>query len=215
MCKRLKTHIETTKEIQYIIELAVAGYEKNHHNTWSSARRLDCLHKYQSAWEQLEWPNELVVPMLGGRLWELYGGVLVRSDNTGTFHFLKLPSETRHIKEESWKHKPTIDGIRDFGIDPSQDLLVWITAPTPISPSVSLHLQTLRTAENHPLARQPVIHYNQRAPTGRWHFAIKIMQDYIGLQVLRRPPVDEEGSVDSTEFLVWNWKEDKLELVRR
>ncbi|KAF9455070.1 hypothetical protein P691DRAFT_691420 [Macrolepiota fuliginosa MF-IS2] len=213
VCKKLKTHIETGKEIQYIMELEIAGCVHNDHNTWSSAQRLDCLRKHQAAWEQLKWSKGREVRMLGGTLWELYGGILAQTDMEGTFHFLKLPSEIRHIEEDSWTIKPNIDNIRDFGIDPSQNLLVWVTAPSPTSPSISLHLRTLRTTENHPLARQPVIHYEPHRPMGRWHFAIRIMQDYIGLQAYRRSSPDEEDITDLTDFLVWNWKENKRELA--
>lgn len=214
VCTKLKAHVETAKETQYIIELAIAGLKHNSKNTWSSARRLESLRKYQSGWESLDWSTEKVVPMLRGGMWELYGGVLAQTDEEGTFHFHKLPSESRRIEEESWTLRPNIEGqVRDFGIDPSQDLLVWITTPTATSPFVSLHLRTLKTAEKHPLACQPTIRYDTGSHTGRWFPSIKITQDFIGLQVLHRLPLDEEGGGDFIELLVWNWKENKLELV--
>ncbi len=194
------------------MELEIAGYEKNPNNTWLSAESLECLQKYQSAWERLEWSKEQTIPMLAGGLWELYAGVLVRTDKDRTFHFTKLPAVTRCIEEETWTITPDINDIRDFGIDPSQDLLVWITAPKPGSQYVALHLRTLKTAKTHPLARQPTLCYRQPMRPGRWHFGIKIMGDYIALQAARRAREDEDEP-DSSEFLVWNWKEDQLEVV--
>lgn len=194
------------------MELEIAGFERNPNNNWSTVECLQCLRKYQSAWERLEWSKEQTVPMLDGGLWELYGGILVQTNKDGVFYFTKLSSVTRRIEEETWQITPDINDIRDFGIDPSQDLLVWISAPKTESPYVKLHLRTLKTAKIHPLARQPVLCYRQDMRPGRWHFGIKIMGDYIALKAARRAGVDED-SRDSSEFLVWNWKEDKLEVV--
>jgi hypothetical protein len=195
------------------MQLEINGLEANVHNNWTSTDCLNCLRKYQSAWERLQWRAEKRVPMTDGLLWELYGGILAQTDNEGVFHFLKLASSIRDIEEHSWELKPDVENIRDFGMDPSQDLLVWITAPTRTSPSLSLHLRTLSKAEKHPLARHGIIRYDRCTPSGRWHFSIKIMKDYIGLCAYQRPAGDLDGSHDNTDFFIWNWKEDKLDLV--
>ncbi|KXN83876.1 hypothetical protein AN958_00956 [Leucoagaricus sp. SymC.cos] len=213
VCKNLKQRIENGKGIQYIMELEINGLEMNPNNKWSATDCFDCLQKYRSAWQDLEGLGEkpMVVPMRNGGLWELYGGVLAQKDREGIFHFSRLPSGIRHIEEETWQVKPDIQGIRDFGMDPSQDLLVWITAPSNSAP-LSLHLRTLKKAEQHPRARHDVIRHDRCTAAGRWHFSIKIMQDYIGLWAYMRTQGDSDATHDITEFYVWNWKEDKLEL---
>ncbi|KAF5355886.1 hypothetical protein D9756_004103 [Leucocoprinus leucothites] len=216
VCKKLKERVEHAKSIQYIMELDICGQEMNPNNDWSVADSFKSLRQYQSAWEQLEGPSEstspIVVPMKNGGLWELYGGVLAQSDEDGRFYFMRLPSTIRHIKQETWEIIPDIPDIRDFGMDPGQNLLVWITAPTPASPTLSLHLRTLRTAEKHPHARHDIICHDQCTHDGRWHYSIKIMQDYIGLWAFFRPWGDADPNLKRTNFLVWNWKEGQLEL---
>lgn len=215
MCSRLKKIIEVKEEIQYIIELEIAGLEDNPRCNWSYAKRLQCLTRYQSAWDQFKWSKQSVVPNLK-RLWELNGGVLGQGDTNDVFHFSRLPSEVRQIQEESWTIRPEIRDIQDFGMDPSQDLLIWILRPS-TTPRLELHFRTLATGEEHPLARQPVVSYDQ-PPTldvGHWReFFIRVSQDYVGLQ--REQAHVERGddeSLKTVEIFIWNWKEGKLELV--
>jgi hypothetical protein len=216
VCKKLKDHVETAKETQYIIELALAGLEHNSNNTWSSAERLESLRKYQSRWEKLEWSRETRIPFLASGMWDLYGGILAQADDARALHFTRLPSDSRRIEKESWTIEPNVGDavVEDFAFDPSQDLLTLITPPTAASPYISLHLRTLMTNEAHPLANQRILRHEVGALTGRWiPTSLKIMQDYIGLISLYRAPVDEEDSSDMKEFRVWNWKQGRLELV--
>jgi len=66
---------------------------------------------------------------MDGSLWELYGGVLAQNSPEGMFHFMRLPAVSRGIAEKSWKVPPQSFNVRDFGMDPSQDLLVLIEQP--------------------------------------------------------------------------------------
>jgi hypothetical protein len=216
VCKALKDHVEAAKETQYIIELALAGMEHNPNNTWSSAERLESLRKYRSGWEKLEWSSESEIPLRDFGMWDLYGGILAQADRTQTFHFIRLPSDSRRIKQKSWTIKPNVGDavVKDFAFDPSQDLLTLVTPPTADSPHMSLHLRTLMTNETHPLANQRILRHEVGPLTGRWiPTSLKIMQDYIGLISYYRAPADEEDSADLKEFRVWNWKQGKLELV--
>jgi len=216
VCKKLKERIEHAKTIQYIIELEINGMEMNPNNDWPVVDSLKGLRQHQSGWERLEGSNGLkqpiVIPMQGGNLWDLYGGVLVNVDPAGRFHFTKLASTFHHIQQEDWEIGPDILSISDFGMDPGQDLLVWITSPTPAFPMLSLHLRTLKKAEKHPLARHEVICHSHSIIGPNWYYSIKIMQDYIGLWVCNRAPHDLIED-EITSLLIWNWKEGRLELV--
>jgi len=65
--------------------------------------------------------------MRDGGLWELYGGVLAQQESDGAFHFLRLPSDLRSIEELRWSVAPNGHiAVRDFGIEPSQDLLALV-----------------------------------------------------------------------------------------
>lgn len=122
--------IACTANLQLTIELYAAGQEKGPSNPeFRPADQLDALKKREAAWDELKWAKEVRVPMLNGGLWELYGGVLAQNDGQGTITFHRLPSICRSIEEAEW----TIDGfghpIRDFGMDPAQDLLVLVESP--------------------------------------------------------------------------------------
>lgn len=94
------------------------------------ADRLTMLRNSQAAWHTLQWTTLKDVRMLQGSLYELYGGVLVQSnhlDGRGLV-FRRLPSHYRSIEEHVW----SIDLefiLRDFTLDPAQDLLVLIAQP--------------------------------------------------------------------------------------
>lgn len=66
-----------------------------------------------------------------GDFWELYGGVLARSTATKSFVFHRLASDLREIEALEWEvmPDPKIPILRDFTMDPSQDLLVLIEFP--------------------------------------------------------------------------------------
>ena len=117
--------------MQYIIELAAAGQVNGPEASGtSSASRLEALKKHQSSWDNLKWSRELRIPMEHGGLWEFYGGVLAQSTAGGTLTFTQLPSDLRSIEEKVWTLGPNLGVVvRDFGMDPSQDLLVLIESP--------------------------------------------------------------------------------------
>ena len=116
--------------MQYTFELAAAGQVNGPESSAaSSASRLEALKKHQSSWDNLKWSRELCIPMESGGLWELYGGVLAQSTAEGTLTFLQLPSDLRSIEEKVWTLGKFGFVVRDFGMDPSQDLLVLIQSP--------------------------------------------------------------------------------------
>lgn len=67
--------------------------------------------------------------MLVGQTWELYGGVLAQGPDSSSLTFRQLPSELRGIEEKEWMISDIGFNIRDFGMDPAQDLLVAIQVP--------------------------------------------------------------------------------------
>ena len=116
--------------MQYAIELAAAGQVNGPESSAiSSASRLGALKNHQSSWDNLKWSRELRIPMKNGDLWELYGGVLAQSTEEGTLTFMQLPSDLRSIEQKVWTLGDFGLVVRDFGMDPSQDLLVLIQTP--------------------------------------------------------------------------------------
>lgn len=126
----LRTLIDTTANLKYTIELDVLGQEDGPGQA-NPAERLEQLIQHQKAWDSLSWTKDYTVPMLRGGAWELFGNVLAQNDKLGCITFRQLPSQHRGIEETVWKIGPGLVDfqIRDFGIDPSQDLLVLVESP--------------------------------------------------------------------------------------
>ena len=99
------------------------------------SERLQLLQRHQDAWRKLSWTKHEVMEMHTGGLWELYGNMLVQSKGRARKHliFHQLPSVLRGIEEKKWELK-TAFILRDFGIDPSQNLLVLLEARSPCVP---------------------------------------------------------------------------------
>jgi hypothetical protein len=126
----LKGLVDQTPTLQCTINLAIAGQESCSANIESPAALLDALKRHQNAWDELKWSRQSRLPMRSGGLWELYGGVLAQSDEEGGIYFFRLPSDLRSIEEKQWSLGPSLScPVRDFGMDPSQDLLLLIESP--------------------------------------------------------------------------------------
>jgi len=115
--------------MQYIIELCSTHED--------GSKRLDPTHKLQLlreqkvAWQNLDWTSKCSVPKRGGNTWELFGNVLAQSNEEGDISFVQLPSGLRNIKKKEWtvNRSEWAFKVRDFVMDPSQDLLVIVKAP--------------------------------------------------------------------------------------
>lgn len=115
---------------QYTIELAVSGMRNGPPGVMGHADRLARLRNNQAAWHALQWTSLKDVSMLHGSLYELCGGVLAQSTHTGGggLVFRRLPSHYRSIQEQVWSLELDFM-LRDFTLDPAQDLLVLVAQP--------------------------------------------------------------------------------------
>lgn len=130
VCRLFNTLINNTATLRLIFELYATGQQDGFVDPKvNPTDRLDALKRHTIAWEELTWVTEQHLPMLDGGLWELYGGVLAQSNLEGDITFRQLPSEIRSIAERDW----TIGGfdfiVRDFAMDPLQNLLVLVEDP--------------------------------------------------------------------------------------
>ena len=67
--------------------------------------------------------------MHAGGVWELYGGVLAQGTSPRGLTFTQLPSKLRGIEQKTWALDDVGVKIRDFGMDPAQDLLAIVVKP--------------------------------------------------------------------------------------
>jgi hypothetical protein len=220
--------IARTASLQLIIELYAAGLEGPTNAETKSADQLHVLKIRESAWDELKWSKEERVQMLGGHLWELYGGVFAQSDVPNTITFRRLPSKYRSIDEAEWTIGNFGHPIRDFGMDPAQDLLVLVESPRWSVPpalqrhflhiltsrsgqnpdhSYHLHLRTMSTGGPHPKApNPPIISYPQLVQDTQVSYSLQISAQHLGIIF---------HSVEGEENIlaIWEWTSGVLEAV--
>jgi len=202
--------IAFTASLQLTIELYAAGQEKGpSHPESRPADQLDALKRKEKAWDELKWSKEERIPILNGGLWELYGGVLAQNDSPGAITFRRLPSIYRSIEKAEW----TVDGfghpIRDFGIDPAQDLLVVVESPrwsdSDPDHSYHFHLRTMSTGGPHPKApNPPVISYPQTAQDIQLSYTVQISAQHLGI-------LFNSDEVGENQLAIWEWTSGVLE----
>ncbi|KAF5374083.1 hypothetical protein D9757_010711 [Collybiopsis confluens] len=204
VCKFFRDTITQSANLVYTIELAISQQEDGQTSILSPKEKLELLRNQQKHWTQMRWGDELRYTMKKSGLWELFGNVLVQRNLDHSFTFVQLPSTHRNILERTWTVKPERPHIvRDFGIDPSQDLFVLIEVPRRLrnvsSPIYNLHVQTMSAAKKHPLAVESgIIRHSRHAFDQSTSFSIQISGDYVGLFF--------HDSAMQNEFIIWEWK---------
>ena len=141
MCHAFQEWIDSSPNLQYKIELARAGKEDG--DLYSLATRRTMLERHEQGWEELQWTNEQRIPMTGGRRYGLYGNVLAQdTPDKFAIHFKQLQSKSRNIGGREWTVDIREYRMRDFGIDPTQDLLIILELPrwSVLSDSVIVNL---------------------------------------------------------------------------
>ncbi|KAI9445330.1 hypothetical protein H4582DRAFT_910180 [Lactarius indigo] len=144
-----KSLVDETTTLQYRIALFASGMEDGPPGDLHAYERLELLRKYEASWKNLEWNEHTTIPLPVGPLWELYGNVWAHSRGSDAIEFIQIPSRLRGIPMRQWTLRFDYD-LRDFGMDPSQDLLV-IIENFRRSPNICrIQLRTLSTGEKHP-----------------------------------------------------------------
>lgn len=121
--------VDDTATLQYRIALYSSGMVDGPPSRLGASERLSLLRSYETSWKNLDWNTHISLPVPEGSLWELYGNVWAHSKGKNAIFFVQIPSRLRGIPLRQW----TIGlgfSIRDFGMDPSQDLLVAIEMAT-------------------------------------------------------------------------------------
>lgn len=211
--------VDSCTAVQYKIQLAISGMSDNPGHTMSVPDKLSLLKEYTMAWTELAADkldaSRQRIPLQDGTAWELAGGVLAQSIGSDKIEFRQFPSRLRGIEADLWT--TSLDcSVRDFTMDPGQDLLVVVESlpfeqrSDCFTPSVysdlyswlirsegSVRLLSMRTGRNHPLAQQLKFDYPWR---GRFStsFEIRINGRYVGLLAVN-PRATE------TEVTIWDW----------
>ncbi|KAI9461008.1 hypothetical protein BJY52DRAFT_1415680 [Lactarius psammicola] len=120
-----KSLIDETTTLQYRIALFASGMVDGPPGDLTASERLELLRSYSASWKNIEWNEHTTIPSPVGHLWELYGNVWAHSRGSDAIEFVQLPSRLRGIPMRQWTLRFDF-ALRDFGMDPSQDLLVTI-----------------------------------------------------------------------------------------
>ncbi|KAI0271411.1 hypothetical protein BC834DRAFT_441182 [Gloeopeniophorella convolvens] len=202
VCREVKGFIDETAALQYKIALFASGMEDGPPGPLSAHERLELLRQYEMSWRGVQWNEHTVVPVPEGSLWELYGNVWAHSRDEDAIELVQIPSRLRGIPLRRWTLNLDFS-LRDFGMDPSQDLLVAVERTTGDAPRLCrIRLCTLSTGKGHPLAaKAATLEYSRAAsenPQGLWSYSIRISGNYVGVLFL-------DHHDDDNDLVVWDW----------
>ncbi|KDQ64293.1 hypothetical protein JAAARDRAFT_27918 [Jaapia argillacea MUCL 33604] len=172
--------------------------ENGHGCSLSIAERLAMLKNYQKSWLSLAWSEEQSLTTRRSRVWEIAGGAWGSSTGDASLSFTQLPSVSRGIPFRQWSIKDVGFSIRDFCMDPSQDLLTALELPTSDGGPYILHLLSLSSGTPHPMSRAPSVLYLHSGETVlASSFSIQICGPLVGVLLFFTTRV--------TELLIHDW----------
>ncbi|KAK7692362.1 hypothetical protein QCA50_003987 [Cerrena zonata] len=201
VCRTWNEAIQCDLGLLYKQELAVAGLEDGNSET-DVAERLRLLRKHQEAWDNLEFTDDFVIDMHPHPFlsWELQGGVLSQQTTMRSISFRQIPSKVRGIAKKEWSIADLDIMFVDFGLDPSQDLLVLAEGSDLNNPDAHhIHLRTLTNGVRHPLASNSVLQYESKHP--HYDHNIRISGDYLAI------------CWEDCLLVVWEWKSGEIRLA--
>ncbi|PPQ72003.1 hypothetical protein CVT26_007963 [Gymnopilus dilepis] len=215
-CKKLHDMYQDLLKLRYDIELHINGMVDKEDSKTPMAQRLSRLYDLRLGWKDLNWKNmkevDLGTYFMPNHPPEFAAGVVAISSED-SLKVIWLPSAEGNGRMVEHHSRSAHIPIGDFTIDPTQDLLVLLNDHIR-NDTARVHLRTLSTNEDHPLALHPILTYktyedvfaDQRGR--RRHVKIRIVNDILALFI------DDFWS----RLLIWNWRngviiyDSKLEL---
>ncbi|KII84882.1 hypothetical protein PLICRDRAFT_179210 [Plicaturopsis crispa FD-325 SS-3] len=158
--------------------------------------RLALLHDHRAAWGMLHWKDKKTIPFHGScQAYELVGGVFAKTMSSMHFDATVLPTSLDpdyHMISMNLKLP-----VRDFVIDPTQDLLVLVEAGIVGRPSsdMRIHLRDMSNNTTHPEASQPTLVIPNIQSSASNSF-ISVVDDVVGVYAYELGP----------RLIIWNWK---------
>ncbi|KAL5478455.1 hypothetical protein ACEPAI_2639 [Sanghuangporus weigelae] len=231
--------VTTHLAVQYHIELGISGMVDGPpipYAPFSTDERLRRLRVYQSRWKHFDFKRAQTVRKVTGSVWELASGVLAQGVSTSVAEhigrtavrkllFTRLPSSARvESRTREWTHEYPDFAIRDFTMDPTQDLLVLLRESSGSGGThahggsihggggggddmnqAEIHLRSLRTSEKHADAKHGVLVHGLHGGTTRaTSHSLQICQDRLAILHKARAGHWPE------KLVVYDWKKGKL-----
>ncbi|KAF9522957.1 hypothetical protein CPB83DRAFT_899202 [Crepidotus variabilis] len=205
-CKSLQSTVSGSSALQYKIALGL-NFMTDGGSQMSLAELLALLNDRWSAWQKLQWKSETVIKIPGlCNAYELVAGVFAMS-GAGALTVVRLPS-TYGGKLQIVKQELEIP-IRDFAIDPTQDLVAilednQIALPWNQHRIVQLHFRSVSSNKPHSNAALPFVTFEVMADafTNNRIFSAEMqLADCLVSVFLCRGRASH-----APRALVWNWK---------
>ncbi|KAI0354450.1 hypothetical protein OH77DRAFT_1404967 [Trametes cingulata] len=205
VCTRLKETIRESLQLQYNIELVADGLVEGVGCTLPLAERYNLLLERRRRWRALDWTQVTPIPAPAlCQAYELVDGVFASSMVTleselfgGSRHLsiTRLPtcSEPARTIERDNLEFP----VRDFAIDPSQDLVALVLADASIDDAPAHIVVRLHTiSENKPHPKAAVTQLEIPIPFEAQNSFIQIVDDVVGMFFWMHGPA----------LVIWNWR---------
>ncbi|KAI1793750.1 hypothetical protein LXA43DRAFT_1081303 [Ganoderma leucocontextum] len=207
VCKTLRQSIKESLELQYLIELGADGLIEGVGCTLPTSERLKLLLQRRARWRYLNWTH--IIPIAAPALcqaYELVDGVFASSMGNGFsgsrhLQLTWLPTSTDEATRTIERDDLGVQ-MRDFAIDPSQDLMALVIADDVASHLVGLsftiRLRTISGNKPHPQARVPQL--QAPVPFQVGNSFVQIVDDVVGAFFWVRGP----------GLIIWNWRTGKI-----
>ncbi|KAL5514696.1 hypothetical protein ACEPAG_2012 [Sanghuangporus baumii] len=230
--------VTTHVAVQYHIELGISGMVDGPpipYAPFSTDERLRRLRLYQSRWKHFDFKRAQTVRKVTGSVWELASGILAQGVSTSVAEhigrsavrkllFTRLSSSARvESRTREWTHEYPDFAIRDFTMDPTQDLLVLLRESSGSGGThaqhgsihgggggddmnqAEIHLRSLRTNEKHADAKLGVLVHGLHGGTTRTtSHSLQICQNRLAILHKARAGHWPE------KLVVYDWKKGKL-----
>ncbi|KAJ8453800.1 hypothetical protein ONZ45_g681 [Pleurotus djamor] len=204
ICRKFRSIFLSSVELRYHVELAVDGLSDCASDSLPYNERLQSILDRRKAWANLEFKKIVPVNLPGeSRAYELVDGVFAKLTDEKSFCAAYLPSLHSDVKGRITSELKF--PARDFAMDPSQDLIVFLEddkrPPTYRGlRKVNLHVYSLSKHIPHPLAKSPIITFEiLRSEIGNWILTgfLQIADDVL---VLHYNTEDE-----ASHIYLWEW----------
>ncbi|KAL7415839.1 hypothetical protein BDY24DRAFT_247621 [Mrakia frigida] len=198
--------------LQYSFLLQFTHMKDADPTAMSALERYNELKERDQRWRSMTWKKrQAVVSSDQGTLYDLLGGVLALGLQAPctTLEFSRLPTTRGTSTDVPTAQFTPGFTIKDFTMDPSQDLLVLIETISPPRVagrpvrrhSYKIHLYTLSTFQPHPLAKEQILTWPYWVSNQRSSPFISIQDDMVALHANAAEETKTEGGV-----AIWDWK---------
>jgi hypothetical protein len=129
--RKFRDIIDGSHEVQYLIDLSVAGLEVGYQDpSLTLADRRRQLDRYRSHWDSLQWVEHKSLPIPSHKDRIIEGGIIclvllapAPTDPTTDYRFIQLPSVLRGIPLKEWTLHGLPNDFQTLGLLPDEDLL--------------------------------------------------------------------------------------------